>query len=76
MATQGQTFRTNDAKDGLAATYRFTYDPEWSKSKPWCVFYRGTATNQFPTLREALSHNGLSLNAFSEADQSAMRESL
>jgi hypothetical protein len=29
---------------------RTTYKPEWSPSKPWSVYVRGTATNSFPTL--------------------------
>ena len=63
-----QTFRTNDARDGRSASCRFTYRPDWSPSKPWCCVWRGTATNCFATLREALKHEGLHVSDFSAED--------
>lgn len=38
---QGDTYRTPDGRG------RITYDPAWSKIKPWCVFIDGTAVNQY-----------------------------
>lgn len=37
----GDTYRTPDGHG------RITYDPAWSKIKPWCVFIRGDAVNQY-----------------------------
>lgn len=43
---QGQSLRTSC---GLG---RIKYDPSWCKSKPYCVYYRGTACNCFETLQQ------------------------
>ena len=37
---------------------RIKYDPEWSKSKPYFTYYKGTAGLAFASLRQAMIYCG------------------